>query len=83
MMQPLGCGHRPPWHGDAQGPAYPLCATDGAHCSWPGLPEHLPQAAQPILVLNNADDLQRYTPRAMQYIRDGRLLERPDWGHGC
>lgn len=45
-------------------------------------PERLPLAAQPILVLNTADDLQRYTPRAMRYIRDGRLVERPDWGHG-
>jgi pimeloyl-ACP methyl ester carboxylesterase len=45
-------------------------------------PEHLPLATQPILVLNNADDLQAYTPRALQYLRHGRLLERPDWGHG-
>lgn len=45
-------------------------------------PQHLPRASQPILVLNNGDDLQRYTPRALQYMQHGRLLERPDWGHG-
>jgi pimeloyl-ACP methyl ester carboxylesterase len=44
--------------------------------------DRLPLATQPILVLNNGDDLQRYTPRAMQYVRNGRLVERPDWGHG-
>lgn len=45
-------------------------------------PENLPRARLPILVLNNHDDLQQFTPRAMAYIRDGRLVERPDWGHG-
>ncbi len=45
-------------------------------------PQKLPLAAQPILVLNNGDDLQRYTPRAMQYVRNGKLVDRPDWGHG-
>jgi pimeloyl-ACP methyl ester carboxylesterase len=68
---------------------YPDHLRGGAHRHWGhraafdySYPEHLPQAQQPILVLNNADDLQRYTPRAMRYIRHGRLLERPDWGHG-
>ncbi len=68
---------------------YPDHLRGGAHRHWGhraafaySYPERLPQANQPILVLNNGDDLQRYTPRAMQYIRDGRLLERPDWGHG-
>ena len=37
---------------------------------------------QPILVLNNHDDLETFTPRAMPYIRDGRLVGKPDWGHG-
>jgi len=45
-------------------------------------PENLPKAAQPILVLNNHDDLETFTPRAMPYIRDGRLVGKPDWGHG-
>lgn len=68
---------------------YPDHLRGGEHRHWGhraafdySYPARLPQATQPILVLNNADDLQRYTPRAMQYIRDGRLLERPDWGHG-
>mgnify|MGYP000873808065 CR=1 FL=1 len=45
-------------------------------------PENLPRAEQPILVLNNEDDLVQYTPRAMRYMRNGTLLERRDWGHG-
>jgi pimeloyl-ACP methyl ester carboxylesterase len=45
-------------------------------------PQNLPRANQPVLVLNNHDDLVEFTPRAMPYIRHGRLLERPDWGHG-
>jgi len=68
---------------------YPDHLRGGAHRHWGhraafdySYPARLPHATQPILVLNNADDLQRYTPRAMKYIRDGRLLERPDWGHG-
>jgi pimeloyl-ACP methyl ester carboxylesterase len=68
---------------------YPDHLRGGAHRHWGhraacsySYPERLPLATQPILVLNNGDDLQRYTPRAMEYIRDGRLVERPDWGHG-
>lgn len=45
-------------------------------------PENLPKATQPILVLNNHDDLESFTPRAMPFIRNGRLVEKPDWGHG-
>lgn len=45
-------------------------------------PENLPKATQPILVLNNHDDLESFTPRAMQYVKQGRLVEKPDWGHG-
>ncbi|MCP5327076.1 MAG: alpha/beta fold hydrolase [Steroidobacteraceae bacterium] len=45
-------------------------------------PPNLARATQPILVLNNNDDLQTFTPRAMPHIRNGRLVERPDWGHG-
>ncbi len=45
-------------------------------------PDNLPRAKQPVLVLNNRDDLETFTPRAMPYIPNGRLLERPDWGHG-
>jgi pimeloyl-ACP methyl ester carboxylesterase len=68
---------------------YPDHLRGGAHRHWGhraafnySYPEHLPRATQPILVLNNGDDLEVFTPRAMPFIRDGRLLERPDWGHG-
>ena len=68
---------------------YPDHMRGGAHRHWGhqaafeySYPENLPRAHQPILVLNNHDDLVRFTPRAMPFIRNGRLLDRPDWGHG-
>ncbi len=42
----------------------------------------LPEIAQPILVLNPNDDLQVETRRAAPLIRDGQIVELPDWGHG-
>ena len=45
-------------------------------------PDALPRAAQPILLLNMADDLVQYTPRALPLMQRGQLLDRPDWGHG-
>lgn len=44
--------------------------------------DHLPQVQQPVLVLCPNDDLVVPTRRAKQYIRNGRLLELPDKGHG-
>lgn len=68
---------------------YPDHLRGGEHRHWGhraafnySYPENLPRATQPILVLNNHDDLEAFTPRAMPYIRNGRLLARPDWGHG-
>jgi pimeloyl-ACP methyl ester carboxylesterase len=45
-------------------------------------PENLPRAAQPTLVINTNDDLREFTPRALPYLRHGRLLNLPAWGHG-
>ena len=42
----------------------------------------LPQIKQPVLVLNNNDDLQEYTRRALPLLQNGVILERADWGHG-
>jgi pimeloyl-ACP methyl ester carboxylesterase len=42
----------------------------------------LPEIAQPVLVLNPSDDLRAETRRAAAMIRNGRILEVPDWGHG-
>ncbi len=68
---------------------YPDHMRGGAHRHWGhraafnySYPDNLPRAAQPILVLNNNDDLVEFTPRAMPHMRNGRLLNRPDWGHG-
>jgi hypothetical protein len=38
--------------------------------------------AQPIFVLNPADDLQVATRRSTPLLRDGQLIEAPHWGHG-
>ncbi len=68
---------------------YPDHLRGGVHRHWGhraafnyAYPDKLPHATQPVLVLNNRDDLETFTPRAMPYIKEGRLLERPDWGHG-
>lgn len=37
---------------------------------------------QPIFVLNPADDLQEATRRAAPLLRNGRIIEVPQWGHG-
>ncbi len=42
----------------------------------------LPEISQPILLLNPNDDLQEQTRRAPALMRNGRLIELPDWGHG-
>lgn len=42
----------------------------------------LPEVAQPVLVINCGDDLHEYTLRAAPLLRNGVIVERPDWGHG-
>jgi pimeloyl-ACP methyl ester carboxylesterase len=68
---------------------YPDHMRGGEHRHWGhraafryAYPEKLPQAMQPVLVLNPNDDLVQYTPRAAQYLRHGRVLDLPNWGHG-
>ncbi len=68
---------------------YPDHMRGGEHRHWGhraafnySYPESLPRAAQPVLIVNPNDDLVQYTPRAAQYLRHGRLLDLPEWGHG-
>ena len=35
-----------------------------------------------ITVINPADDLQEQTPRIGPFLRNGMIINRPDWGHG-
>ncbi|WP_338062065.1 alpha/beta hydrolase [Sphingomonas solaris] len=42
----------------------------------------LPDVRQPVLIINPGDDLQHYTPRAKAYLVDGRIVDKPEWGHG-
>ena len=45
-------------------------------------PEKIVGVEAPILVLNPNDDLWRFTPRILPYLKNGRVLNLPDWGHG-
>ena len=47
-----------------------------------GHAENLPKVTQPVLVLCPKDDLWEPTLRAADVIRNGRILELPDFGHG-
>ena len=46
------------------------------------LAESLAKLAQPVLVLNPKDDLHAYTPRATAALKNGRVLDLPEWTHG-
>ncbi len=40
------------------------------------------EITQPLLVLNPADDLASYTPRAAGIMKNGSLKDLPEWTHG-
>lgn len=44
--------------------------------------EKLAQVTQPVLVLNPNDDLVEQSRRADGLLRNGRIHELPEWGHG-
>lgn len=44
--------------------------------------DHLPDVAQPVLVLRPRDDLWEQTDRARSLIRNGGMVDLKDWGHG-
>jgi pimeloyl-ACP methyl ester carboxylesterase len=44
--------------------------------------DRLARVTQPILVLNPDDDLHQHTLRAAGVMRNGRLIDLPNWGHG-
>lgn len=44
--------------------------------------QRLSGVTQPVLILNPADDLWDYTPRAAEYVRNGRIVDLPAWCHG-
>lgn len=46
------------------------------------LADALKQVTQPVLVLNPKDDLAAYTPRAGALLKDGRIVELPQYTHG-
>jgi len=45
--------------------------------------ENLPKIEQPVLVLCPDDGLWPSTQRAKQYLKNGRLLEKPEWKMGA
>ena len=44
--------------------------------------EKLAQVEKPVLIFNCNDDLHEQTLRAHQLLKNGRIHELPDWGHG-
>jgi pimeloyl-ACP methyl ester carboxylesterase len=42
----------------------------------------LAKVDQPVLILNPEDDIWDFTPRAKQYLRNGRIHDLPGWSHG-
>jgi pimeloyl-ACP methyl ester carboxylesterase len=44
--------------------------------------QRLPMTDKPILMFNPNDDLREYTPRAAPFLRNGRIIDLPSWGHG-
>lgn len=48
--------------------------------------EHFPDVVRAlphrITVLNPKDDLWEITPRVMPLLQNGKLIDRPEWGHG-
>lgn len=42
----------------------------------------LPEVRQQIMIINPGDDLQPFTPRAADLLVNGRIVDRPEWGHG-
>ncbi|WP_018995423.1 alpha/beta fold hydrolase [Hirschia maritima] len=45
-------------------------------------PDVIRSLPHPIAVLNPADDLYEITPRITDYLSNGILISRPDWGQG-
>jgi pimeloyl-ACP methyl ester carboxylesterase len=35
-----------------------------------------------ITVLNPKDDLHAFTPRILEYLQNGKIIDKPGWGHG-
>ncbi len=48
----------------------------------PRFREVLPELPMPVDLINAGDDLYEATKRALPLLRNGRLIDRPDWGHG-
>lgn len=44
--------------------------------------KRLAEIEQPILLINVNDDLNEHSRRADNLMKNGRRLEKPDWGHG-
>lgn len=44
--------------------------------------EALSDLRHQIVVINPADDLYDFTPRLGKFLQNGKVLEKPKWGHG-
>ena len=48
----------------------------------PTFVENLGRIGQPLLVMNPRDDTFEQTQRIDEFLRNGRRIDYPDWGHG-
>jgi pimeloyl-ACP methyl ester carboxylesterase len=61
------------------GPRKPWAPNAAFGCDFKGI---LEQLEQPILVLNFSGQIYETTARCEPYLKNGRLLDMPEWGHG-
>lgn len=45
-------------------------------------PARLAALRHPIALLNPEDDLYAMTPRSLEYLQNGKMVDLPGWGHG-
>ena len=68
---------------------FPEAIRTGAHRAWGHAAafaykheENIGEVKAPVLVLNPNDEVKHLTPRVLPHLKEGRLLDLPEWGHG-
>jgi pimeloyl-ACP methyl ester carboxylesterase len=61
------------------GPRKPWAPNAAFQCDLKGI---LQQLDQPILVLNFSGQIYETTARCQPYLKNGHLVDKPEWGHG-
>ena len=68
---------------------FPEAIKTGAHRAWGHAAAfgykhdgNIDEVKAPVLVLNPNDEVKELTARVLPHLKNGRLLDLPDWGHG-